>query len=68
VDKALYRELNRVERFFNILKQFCRIATATTSSAPTSSFSSISPPCEFGSDQSPRLGHAQEYRSIGMAE
>ena len=34
--KALYRERNRIKRFFNSLKQFRRIATATTSSAPTS--------------------------------
>src|SRR5262249_18705891 len=40
VDKGALRERNRVEHLFNSLKQFRRIATATTSSAPTSSLSS----------------------------
>jgi len=41
--KRLYRERNLIERFFSKLKHFRRIATATTSSPPTSSLWSSSP-------------------------
>jgi hypothetical protein len=45
--KALYRERNQVERFFNKLKRSCGLRHGTTSSASLSWPSSNSQPCEF---------------------
>lgn len=47
-DADLYKERNVIERFFNKLKQFRRVATATTSCSSTSWASSNSPPLLSG--------------------
>jgi putative transposase len=49
-DPELYKERNIIERFFNKLKQFRRVATATTSCSPPSWASSNSPPSPSGSN------------------
>ena len=54
LEEGIYRQRNRVERFFDKLKQFRRVATRYEGSAPILRLVS-SPPCGFGCDQlSPR--------------
>jgi putative transposase len=49
-DAALYKERNIIERFFNKLKQFRRVATPMTNCSPTSWASSKSPRSPSGSN------------------
>ena len=63
-DADLYTERNIIERFFNRLKQFRRVATDATSCSPTSWASSNSPLSPSGSvKMSPRASETQIRRS-----
>jgi transposase len=54
VDRELYRQRNLVERFFNKLKHFRRIATPMTRPLETSSPRSCLQPLAYGLGLSPR--------------
>lgn len=48
-DLDVYKERNQIERFFNKLKQFRRVARAMTNCLPTTWGSSSSRPSPYGS-------------------